>query len=103
MGGSRNATRAIFGGVVLLLVVGWIIWSRPAALVRVDAEQGQVLSVNDHFGVVQIADGRKVRLVLPQPGPKAGEEVPLRVERFADGKARYSIDADAWRAATTSR
>ena len=103
MSRSRDATRAIFGGVVLLLVVGWIIWSRPAALVRVEAEQGRLLSVTDRFGVVQLADGRKVRLMLPQPGPKAGEELPLRVEHFADGKARYSFDAEAWRAATTSR
>ena len=97
MGRSRHATRVIFLGVVLLLAVGWALWSRPAAKVSEATGQGRMLSVTDRFGVVEIADGRKVRVMLPSPAPKAGDEVPLRIEYFADGKARYAIDADAWR------
>ena len=103
MSRSRYATRAIFAGVVVLLVAGWIIFNRPAALLSVETEQGRVVSVSDRFGVVQIADGRKVHVMLPSPAPRADDEVPLRVERFADGKARYAIDAEAWRGATSSR
>ena len=103
MSRSRYTTRAIFSGVLLLLAVGWIIFNRPAPLREVVAGEGQLLSVNDSVGVVQIEDGRKVRLMLPHVSLKAGDEVPLRVERFADGKERYSFDLEAWRAATSSR
>lgn len=94
---SRHVTRVFFIGAVLLLAVAWAIWSRPAALVAVDSEQGRVLSVTDRFGVVEIADGRKVRVVLPVPAPKKDDTVPLQAERYADGTSRYRIDADAWR------
>jgi hypothetical protein len=86
-----------FIGVVLLLAVGWAIWSRPAALVSVNSESGQMLSVTERFGVVQVADGRKVRVALPLPVPKPGDAVPLVAEHYKDGTARYRIDADAWR------
>jgi hypothetical protein len=82
---------------VLLLAVGWAIWSRPAARISVNSEQGQMLSVTERFGVVQLADGRKVQVVLPLPAPKPGDAVPLVAEHYADGKARYRIDTDAWR------
>lgn len=97
---ARYATRILFAAVVLLLAVGWAIWSKPAAIVSASAEQGQVLSVQDRFGVVQIADGRKVRLFLPTPTPKPGDAVPLTAERRSDGKVVYRIDVDTWRGAS---
>ena len=100
---TRHATRVFFVGTVLLLAVGWAIWSRPAALVSVNSEQGHMLSVTERFGVVQLADGRKVRVILPVPAPKPGDAVPLVAEHFKDGKARYRIDAEAWRIAVSSR
>ena len=94
---ARYATRALFAAVVLLLAVGWAIWSKPAAIVSTSTEQVQVLSVQDRFGVVLLADGRKVRLFLPTPAPKPGDTVPLVAERHADGKVLYRVDVDAWR------
>jgi hypothetical protein len=98
MGRSRQTTRVIFIAAVLLLAVGAAIWMRPAALVSTSPEQGRLLSVTERFGVVEIGDGRKVRVALPTPPPKAGEAVPLLAEHYADGKTRYRIDVDAWRA-----
>ena len=97
MARARQLTRAFFIGVVLLLVVGAAIWMRPAALVSANSEQGQMLSVTERFGVVQIADGRKVQVAVPLPAPKPGDTVPLLAEHYADGTTRYRIDADAWR------
>lgn len=96
---ARYVTRILFVAVVLLLAVGWAIWNRPAAVVATVAEEGRVLSAQERFGVVQIADGRKVRLFFPAPPPRPGESVTLRVERRADGKAIYRVDAGAWRSA----
>jgi len=96
-GRARYVTRVVFLGAVLLLAVAWALWSRPAAVVTTRAEQGRVVAVQDRFGVVQIADGRKVRLFLPTPRPKPDDVVPLVMERRADGKESYRIDAEAWR------
>lgn len=97
---GRYLSRLVFVGVVLLLAVGWAIWSRPAPVVSTAGEQGRVLSVQDRFGVVQLADGRKVRLFLPSPRPKPEDVVPLLREQRADGKVVYRIDAEAWRGST---
>lgn len=96
---ARHVTRILFVVAILLLAAGWAIWNRPTAVVSTDAAQGRVLSAQEHFGVVQIADGRKVRLFFPAPPPKPGDRVPLRAERHADGRVIYRIDADAWRRA----
>lgn len=99
-GRGRYVTRAVFLGVVLLLAVAWAIWSRPAPVVALAAEHGRVIAVQERFGVVEIPDGRKVRLFLPTPAPRPGDTVPLVMERHADGKVLYRIDAEAWRGST---
>lgn len=96
-GRARYVTRAVFLAAVLVLAVGWALWSRPAAVVATAPEQGRVISVQERFGVVEIADGRRVRLFLPTPAPRPGDTVPLLMERHADGKVLYRIDTQAWR------
>lgn len=94
---ARHVSRVFFLAAVLLLAVGWALWSKPAAQVSSSPEWGRVISVTDRFGVLEIADGRKVRVFLPTPAPRVGDTVPLRAERYADGKVLYRVDADAWR------
>ncbi len=42
--------------------------------------------------MVELEDGRKIRLMFTNPTPRVGDSVPLRVEYFENGEAYYSLD-----------
>jgi hypothetical protein len=93
---AHRLSRAIFVAVGLVLLLIWALLNKPAPLVSQATEQAQVISASNHFAVVQLADGRKVRLYFPSPEPRPGASVRLIRETYADGKTLYLLDIEAW-------
>jgi hypothetical protein len=81
----------IFGSALL-----YGMFTRETHVVSRSHESGTVQSVLAQVGVVELKDGRRVRVMFAPPVPKEGDKIPLIVERFRDGKERYYLDQDRW-------
>jgi hypothetical protein len=93
---GHRLSRAIFVAAGLTGILIWGLLNRPSPLVSQVTEQGRVISASERFGLVELADGRTVRLYFLPPQPQPGDSVPLIRETYGDGKILYLVDLDAW-------
>ncbi len=99
-------SRAVGAAVLLVLMLAWAWYvTRDYAsdkIVRTEHVSATVIHVPVAGSsarraapvvcMVELEDGRKIRLMFTNPAPKVGDSVPLRVEYFENGEAYYSLD-----------
>ena len=93
---AHRLSRAIYVAVVLVVVLVWGLVYWPTPLVSRGTEEGRVISASENFGLVELADGRKVRLYFLPPYPRPGDSVPLIRETYKDGTTLYQVNLDEW-------
>lgn len=106
---THRLAYAISTIVVLLGLLAWALLETSADLVERKELRGELIEVAGDtnapggafpVGVVQLADGGKIKLMLPvqQPLPRVGDRIPLIMERYDDGKVLYAFDNLQWTA-----
>jgi hypothetical protein len=93
---AHRLSRAIFVAVALAGILLWGLLNWPAPLVSRHTEQGRVISASEQFAMVELANGKKVRLYFLPPFPQPGDSVPLIRETYRDGTTLYLVDNDTW-------
>ncbi len=102
---SHIKAQAIGTAVFLMgIVIYWQLADVPQR-VSIERAEGQLVEVirsekgrpdpSVTFGRVRLEDGRILRLALPQPIPREGAQLVLRVEVYDDGSRIYFVDPDA--------
>ncbi|MCP4293572.1 MAG: hypothetical protein GY780_17230 [bacterium] len=103
----RNS-RAILMAVMLFAAIGAMQWLRCNPMVGREPISARVLSIEAEqiqpHGtggmqcrvVVITADSVKVELLLPQPVPQVGDNIPLMVEEYKSGDKSYYLDFQKW-------
>jgi len=95
---AHRLSRALFVAIAVGGVFIWALWNRPAPMVSRTSQAGQVISaVKGSVMVIELADGKRVRALTPQPPPKPGDRIPMIVETYQDGSVYAVIDLEAWR------
>jgi len=88
----------------LLLSVPLLVWlmdpGEPVAKYRDVATVVEVSQGNQGMRValVKMTDDSRMRIIFQRSAPQVGDEVPVRVEVYANGERRVSLDLGLWRA-----
>lgn len=88
----------------LILVSGalvFLLWNVPNKPISITNETARVVEVSEGeegFGtlLLELADGGRARILLPDPQPAPGDTIPIRVETYADGERRVALDLIHW-------
>jgi hypothetical protein len=98
----RNA-RAWGMVIVLVGLLTWALWATRAERIEYRETSGELVEViggnqgSLFVGRVRLDDGKEIKLYLPQQlPPKAGDSVPLIMERYDDGSVLYAFDNGKW-------
>lgn len=113
-GNLALAHRNAHAFVAVVLLAGILIWALVMkgqndanALLSVEKEIATVVQIQEfslgeadgtasYLGVIEVAGGQKVKLVLPNPLPAVGGRIPVKVETYEDGSKMYAIDQVEW-------
>lgn len=94
---AHRLSRAVFVAIGLGAILLWFLWNSPPAMVSRESQTGQVISaVKDGVMMIELSDGKQMRVFTPSPVPVAGARVPVVVETYADGSVMAVIDVAAW-------
>jgi len=97
---AHRLSRAIFVAVAAGGALLYTLWTWPPPMVSRLSQSGKVVSVVvDGVTVIELADGKRVRALTPQPPPKPGDGIPMVVETYNDGSVMATIDLESWRTA----
>lgn len=89
-------SRVVFVAIALLGALLWTLWHWPAPMTSRFSETGEVVSAaKGGVMVLELANGKRVRAITPDPVPKSGDRFPMIVETYEDGTVRAYIDRDS--------
>jgi len=95
---AHRLSRAMFVAVAAGGALLYTLWTWPPPMVLRMSQSGKVVSVvADGVTVIELAAGKRVRALTPQPPPKPGDSMPMVVETYKDGSVRATIDLESWR------
>jgi hypothetical protein len=95
MAGTDGFARGHFAARViatLLFVAPLLLWwsaKDPGTVEKVTVTTGVVVEQNDRIALLELEDGRQVRVFVGRRRLAPGTEVELRAETFADGSQKF--------------